>query len=142
METERRLWQPVQLLWSGEILVALFQFYIAMHTMMWELHRKYLCVGKYYMNLKVLYFQCNNEETPCFIFREKKKSNLIILFCLNATSCSTSQYLEAILRIFLIEKNNSELFKMWQWFLADILTANHCTPSLWLVWRFWLLKTS
>lgn len=47
------------------------------------------------------------------IYSEIQKSNFVILFCLNVTSWSTNQYLEAILRIFLIEKN-SELFKMRQ----------------------------
>lgn len=46
METQKRLWHPIQLLWSSEVLVALFQFYTATHSVMWELHRKYLWCEK------------------------------------------------------------------------------------------------
>lgn len=53
------------------------------------------------------------------------KSNLIILFCLNAASCCTSYYLEAIFRIY----NNSELFKIWLEFLAIIYSTRKSLPS-------------
>lgn len=50
--------------------------------------------------LKYFAFNAIMEKHHALFWDKNFKSNLIILFCLNVTLCNTSQYLEAIVRIF------------------------------------------